>query len=138
MKDGAPFGIAGIWENWKEPASGDRLCATSGLPHDRWDPRDLPQGAKGDRRSLARDPEISADLGSLLDGQWQSGRRDPTIRGLGNSVEPECEQPCCGYAKHCRAIRLLLDDTECASKKARGPMTTYSPMRVRGSACSGC
>ena len=23
MKDGTPFGIAGIWENWKEPASGD-------------------------------------------------------------------------------------------------------------------
>jgi putative SOS response-associated peptidase YedK len=23
MKDGAPFGLAGIWENWKEPASGD-------------------------------------------------------------------------------------------------------------------
>jgi putative SOS response-associated peptidase YedK len=23
MKDGAPFGIAGIWENWKEPASGE-------------------------------------------------------------------------------------------------------------------
>src|SRR5205823_10706343 len=22
MKDGAPFGIAGVWENWKEPASG--------------------------------------------------------------------------------------------------------------------
>jgi hypothetical protein len=22
MKNGAPFGIAGIWENWKEPASG--------------------------------------------------------------------------------------------------------------------
>jgi len=22
LKDGAPFGIAGIWENWKEPASG--------------------------------------------------------------------------------------------------------------------
>jgi putative SOS response-associated peptidase YedK len=22
MKDGAPFGIAGIWENWKEPAFG--------------------------------------------------------------------------------------------------------------------
>jgi putative SOS response-associated peptidase YedK len=22
MKDGSPFGIAGIWENWKEPASG--------------------------------------------------------------------------------------------------------------------
>ena len=21
MKDGAPFGIAGIWENWREPAS---------------------------------------------------------------------------------------------------------------------
>jgi putative SOS response-associated peptidase YedK len=23
MKDGAPFGIAGIWENWEEPASGE-------------------------------------------------------------------------------------------------------------------
>jgi putative SOS response-associated peptidase YedK len=23
MKDGAPFGLAGIWENWKEPVSGD-------------------------------------------------------------------------------------------------------------------
>jgi putative SOS response-associated peptidase YedK len=23
MKDGAPFGIAGLWGNWKEPASGD-------------------------------------------------------------------------------------------------------------------
>jgi putative SOS response-associated peptidase YedK len=23
MKDGVPFGIAGIWENWKEPASGE-------------------------------------------------------------------------------------------------------------------
>jgi len=23
MKDGAPFGIAGIWENWKEPALGE-------------------------------------------------------------------------------------------------------------------
>jgi putative SOS response-associated peptidase YedK len=23
MKDGAPFGLAGIWENWKEPSSGD-------------------------------------------------------------------------------------------------------------------
>jgi len=23
MRDGAPFGIAGIWENWKEPASGE-------------------------------------------------------------------------------------------------------------------
>jgi putative SOS response-associated peptidase YedK len=23
MKDGSPFGIAGIWENWKEPDSGE-------------------------------------------------------------------------------------------------------------------
>jgi putative SOS response-associated peptidase YedK len=23
MKGGAPFGLAGIWENWKEPASGE-------------------------------------------------------------------------------------------------------------------
>jgi putative SOS response-associated peptidase YedK len=25
MKDGSPFGIAGIWENWKDPASGERI-----------------------------------------------------------------------------------------------------------------
>jgi putative SOS response-associated peptidase YedK len=25
MKDGAPFGIGGIWENWKEPRSGEWL-----------------------------------------------------------------------------------------------------------------
>jgi putative SOS response-associated peptidase YedK len=23
MKDGAPFGIAGVWENWQEPTSGE-------------------------------------------------------------------------------------------------------------------
>jgi putative SOS response-associated peptidase YedK len=23
MKDGTPFGIGGLWENWKEPASGE-------------------------------------------------------------------------------------------------------------------
>jgi putative SOS response-associated peptidase YedK len=23
MKDGAPFGIAGLWENWKDPACGE-------------------------------------------------------------------------------------------------------------------
>jgi putative SOS response-associated peptidase YedK len=23
MRDGSPFGIAGIWENWKDPASGE-------------------------------------------------------------------------------------------------------------------
>ncbi len=25
MKDGAPFGLAGIWANWKEPASGESV-----------------------------------------------------------------------------------------------------------------
>ena len=25
MKAGAPFGLAGIWENWREPASGEWL-----------------------------------------------------------------------------------------------------------------
>ena len=23
MRDGSPFGIAGIWENWKDPATGE-------------------------------------------------------------------------------------------------------------------
>jgi putative SOS response-associated peptidase YedK len=25
MKDGAPFGLAGLWENWREPVSGEWL-----------------------------------------------------------------------------------------------------------------
>ena len=68
MRNGSPFGIAGIWENWKEPASGewqrtfaivavppnellaqihDRMPAIlEGADCDRWlsdesDPRDL-------------------------------------------------------------------------------------------------
>ena len=54
MKDGAPFGIAGIWENWKEPASGEWIrtfaiiCITTDANEldVRWlseepDPRDL-------------------------------------------------------------------------------------------------
>jgi putative SOS response-associated peptidase YedK len=34
MRDGSPFGIAGIWENWKEPASGEwrRACAIITVP----------------------------------------------------------------------------------------------------------
>ena len=27
MKDGAPFGVAGLWENWKDPASGEWIRA---------------------------------------------------------------------------------------------------------------
>ena len=25
MKDGYPFGLGGAWENWKDPASGERI-----------------------------------------------------------------------------------------------------------------
>ena len=25
MKDGSPFGIGGLWENWKDPTSGEWL-----------------------------------------------------------------------------------------------------------------
>ncbi len=70
MRDGSPFGIAGVWENWKDPTSGewqrtfaiitvppnellaqihDRMPAILGrADYDRWlgdesDPRDLLQ-----------------------------------------------------------------------------------------------
>lgn len=32
MRDGAPFGIAGIWENWKEPASGEWIRTFESSP----------------------------------------------------------------------------------------------------------
>ena len=38
MKDGKPFGIGGIWENWKEPASGEwiRTLQLSPMPMSWW------------------------------------------------------------------------------------------------------
>jgi len=31
MRDGYPFGIGGLWENWKDPSSGEwiRMCVGS-------------------------------------------------------------------------------------------------------------
>jgi len=34
MKDGAPFGVGGTWENWKEPRSGEWV-RTFAVNHDR-------------------------------------------------------------------------------------------------------
>jgi putative SOS response-associated peptidase YedK len=33
MKDGTPFGIASIWENWKEPASGEWISDLCNYHH---------------------------------------------------------------------------------------------------------
>jgi putative SOS response-associated peptidase YedK len=56
MKDGQPFGIGGLWENWKDPASSEWIRTFAVITtdanelvaeiHDRWlseqpDPRDL-------------------------------------------------------------------------------------------------
>jgi putative SOS response-associated peptidase YedK len=76
MKDGTPFGIAGIWENWKEPASGEWIRTfaiittdANGLVaeiHDRMPvilaPSDYARwlGEEPDPRSLMR--QFSADL----------------------------------------------------------------------------
>src|SRR5260370_18812345 len=32
-KVGSPFGIAGLWENWKDPASGERSEEHTSEPH---------------------------------------------------------------------------------------------------------
>jgi putative SOS response-associated peptidase YedK len=76
MKDGTPFGIAGIWENWKEPASGEwirtfAIITTDANPlvaeiHDRMPvilaPSDYLRwiGEEPDPRSLMR--QFPADL----------------------------------------------------------------------------
>jgi hypothetical protein len=54
---------------------------------------------------------------SLRDGY--SGRRDTTVGRLGNSVQAECEQPCCGDTEQYRSVGLLLDDAERAGKEFR-------------------
>jgi putative SOS response-associated peptidase YedK len=70
MKDGAPFGLAGIWENWKEPASGEWIRTFAIITtdanelvadiHDRMPvilaPRDYARwlGAEPDPRDLMR------------------------------------------------------------------------------------
>jgi putative SOS response-associated peptidase YedK len=54
MKDGSPFGIAGLWENWKDPASGEWVRTFAiitvpanelvGMIHDRMPAILLPSG----------------------------------------------------------------------------------------------
>jgi putative SOS response-associated peptidase YedK len=68
MKDGAPFGIAGIWENWKEPASGEWIRTFAVITTDA--------------------NEMVADIHDRMPvilaptdyGRWLSG--EPDLRGL--------------------------------------------------------
>jgi hypothetical protein len=32
MNDGKPFGIGGIWKNWKDPATGEWIISTDANP----------------------------------------------------------------------------------------------------------
>jgi hypothetical protein len=43
MKDGSPFGIAGLWENWKDPASGEwtRTFAVITTDANDWWPKSM-------------------------------------------------------------------------------------------------
>jgi putative SOS response-associated peptidase YedK len=50
MKDGSPFGIAGLWKNWKEPASGEwiRTFAIISWLSEEPDPQGLMRQFPGD------------------------------------------------------------------------------------------
>ncbi len=43
MKDGKPFGIGGLWENWKDPTSGEWIRTFAVITTDRtsWWPRSI-------------------------------------------------------------------------------------------------
>jgi SOS response associated peptidase (SRAP) len=66
MKDGSPFGIGGIWENWKEAATGE------------WnqDFRDYHDGRQftGGRHSRPHARRVDADVADIDAGQ-QAGER---------------------------------------------------------------
>jgi putative SOS response-associated peptidase YedK len=63
MKDGSPFGIAGIWENWKEPASGEWIRTFSIITTDA--------------------NELVADIHDLCRSSW---RRPTTLVGSARSL----------------------------------------------------
>jgi putative SOS response-associated peptidase YedK len=82
MRDGSPFGIAGIWENWREPASGEWIrtfaIITTGRRHPRPDAgntcvRRLRPLARGGPRPARSHSAISgradADVADLDAGQ---------------------------------------------------------------------
>jgi putative SOS response-associated peptidase YedK len=36
MKDGSPFGLAGLWENWRNPTTGEWECTFAIMYVRRW------------------------------------------------------------------------------------------------------
>ncbi len=52
MKNGAPFGLAGLWENWKDPATSEWVLNV--YDHHRAVERD----DRADSRSHAGDPAV--------------------------------------------------------------------------------
>jgi hypothetical protein len=75
MRDGSPFGIGGLWENWKDPTSGEWIPIACAAPtaHDRsrfralalfWTPADRARGC----HCIHRHPKTctGTDIGALM------------------------------------------------------------------------
>ena len=68
MRDGSPFGIAGLWENWKEPKSGEWIRTFAVITtdanelvaeiHDRMPAKLAPEGYT---RWLSDEPDPCSD-----------------------------------------------------------------------------
>jgi putative SOS response-associated peptidase YedK len=77
MKDGSPFGIAGIWENWKEPASGEWI---PNLRHYHHDSNELVADIHDRMPSFSRRPITAAGLAkSLTHAATVPGRPDADV-----------------------------------------------------------
>jgi len=75
MKDGAPFGIAGIWENWKDPSSGEWIRTFAVI--------------------TTNANALVADIHDRMPSSWA-----PPITAAGSATSPTCAS--CGRSRQSR------------------------------------
>ena len=92
-KDGSPFGIAGIWENWKEPASGELIRTFAIITIDA---SELLADIHDRMPVILAPPDYTRWLGDEPDPRDLMRASRPTSCGCGRSrpgVKPENDDP---------------------------------------------
>ena len=108
MKDGKPFGIGGLWENWKDPASGEWIRTFAVITtdanelvaeiHDRM-PLILTPGDYN--RWLSEEPDPRDLLAAV------SGRADADVADIDARNKPENDDPSLLDAVRRQLCRLI-------------------------------
>jgi hypothetical protein len=114
MKDGTPFGIAGIWENWKDPSSGEwtrtfAIITTEANElvadiHDRMPVLDSERPNPPPDRELLINAQIAAPLYGPLTLVVQKIALTARWLWLRNCTRgPAAKPPCIAFTRRCSA-----------------------------------